>query len=351
MENEVKIFEKLSIRSCTLKNRIVMSPMCQYSSDETGEIMDWHRNHWISRAIGGVGLILSESIAVSPEGRLTNNDLMLTNKNHAAGLKKSIKAVKEYGAKFGVQLSHCGRKSWSRTNGREDRYDLFSASPIRFDEAWKAPREMSSIEIREIIQKFKYAAKLAVDSGVDVIEIHAGHGYLLNQFLSPLSNKRVDQYGGGLEGRAKILVELCDEMRGAIGKEIPLFVRISCTDWAGEDGFKLNDAVALAKLLKKTGVDLIDCSSGGTLPKTNPKIFQGYQVDFSHKIKSEVEIMTSAVGMLSEPSFCEDALRGGRCDLIMLGRELLSNPYWPLKAAKYFEKNSLIPSQYIRGFL
>lgn len=346
---ESYLFHPLKINNCTLKNRIVMSPMCQYSAMVDGKPNQWHDIHWTTRAIGGVGLIFSEATSVSPDGKLTPNDLGLYNEEQSEAFEKSINLVHSYGAKFGIQLNHCGRKSWGRTKGKS-MFKLVSASQIPFDKDWEVPFSLSQEEIEIIITQFEKSAELAIKSGADVIEIHAAHGYLLHQFLSPISNTRSDIYGGTLYNRARFLIDIVTRVRKKIGQNIPLFVRISCTDWAEPNGFTLNDAIALSQFLKQVGVDLIDCSTGGSLPITNPPLEEGYQISFSEKIKKEAKILTGGVGLLQQIDFCENILKTEKCDLIFLGRELLRNPYWALNAAKKFAAQDLLPQQYLRGF-
>jgi len=343
------LFQPLNIRACSVKNRIVMSPMCQYSAQEDGKPNQWHSIHWSTRAIGGVGLVMSEATAVSPDGKLTPNDLGLYNEDQAQAFRSPIELVHSYGAKFGVQLGHCGRKSWGRTKGKSE-FKLVSASPIAFDQGWEMPLALSVDEIENITVQFEKSAKLAKDCGADIIEIHAAHGYLLHQFLSPISNVRTDLYGGSLENRARFLIGVVKRIRQKIGQEMPLFVRISCTDWAEPVGFTEEDAVPLSKWLYEAGADLIDCSTGGTLPITNPSLHEGYQLRFSEKIRKEAGVATASVGLLTQVEFCNAAIVEKKCDLVFLGRELLRNPYWVLAAAKKYGITDLFPQQYVRGF-
>jgi 2,4-dienoyl-CoA reductase-like NADH-dependent reductase (Old Yellow Enzyme family) len=346
-----KLFQPLQIRDILLKNRVALSPMCQYSAGNDGAITDWHHHHWVTRAIGGAGLIMSEAMAVAPNGRLTESDLMLCHDGHVEKLQHSIRTVKRFGASFGIQLSHCGRKAWSKTKGKNGAYKLVSSCEMPFDSGWEKPSSLSPLEIGYLIDCFINSGKLAISAGADLIEIHAGHGYLFHQFLSPLSNNRVDEYGGSIANRARFLVDLTSRMRREIGEGVPIFVRLSCTDWADDGvGFNLEEAAIVSKMLKNCGIDLVDCSAGGTLPVTNPQLYEGYQIKFSEYIKSQAGVLTSGVGLLKSPAYCEEALKDNRCDLIMLGRELLRNPYWPIQAANYFQEKEIIPTQYLRGF-
>jgi len=343
------LFQPFDIRACSIKNRVVMSPMCQYSALDDGKPNQWHHLHWSTRAIGGVGLVFGEATAISPEGRLTPNDLGLYNEEQAEAFRIGISLVHSFGAKFGVQINHCGRKSWGRTKGKSE-FRLVSASSIAFDEGWGIPDSLSVDEIEILAQQFVKSAVLAINSGADVIEIHAAHGYLFHQFLSPISNIRKDFYGGSLENRSRFLIDVVSRVRQKIGQNTPLFVRISCTDWAETGGFTAEDSVFVSKWLSEVGVDLIDCSTGGTLPVTSPPLKEGYQLSFSEKIKKEAHIATAGVGLLTQADFCNDALIEKKCDLVFLGRELLRNPYWTLDAAKKYSISDVLPKQYIRGY-
>jgi 2,4-dienoyl-CoA reductase-like NADH-dependent reductase (Old Yellow Enzyme family) len=323
--------------------------MCQYSASNDGVSTYWHHVHWTTRAIGGVGLIICEATAIRGDGRLTPNDLGLWNEEQSKALKKGIEMVHASGAKFAVQIGHCGRKSWSRTKGRSD-FGLVSSSSIAFDEHWEKPEALNLQEIEELTKCFVNSATLAMKAGADILEIHAAHGYLLHQFLSPLSNIRTDEYGGSLENRARLLVEVASQIRSSIGKDVPLFVRISCTDFAEPNGFVLADAVKLSCMLRDVGVDVIDCSAGGTLPITNPVLREGYQLPFAEKIRKESNIKVAGVGLLADAHFCNTALEKEDCDFVVLGRELLRNPYWALHAAKQLKFSEIVPVQYVKAF-
>jgi NADPH2 dehydrogenase len=344
------LFSPISIRGKIFKNRIFMSPMSLYSAKNDGIPTNWHLAHWLTRIVGGVGLVMSESTSISPEGRLTENDLCLYNKSQQEAFKKYIDAIHDMGGMFGIQLGHCGRKSYGRTQGKGSK-ELVSCSPIKFDSDWETPVELSVNKILGIIKNFSDSAERAIKAGSDVIEIHAAHGYLIHQFLSPLSNKRKDKYGGSLENRALFLCQIVSEVRSRIGEEIPLFVRLSCTDWADDiGGFNIDDAEKVASMIAEIGADVVDCSSGGTLPITNPPLRQGYQLGFSSSIRKNSNILTAGVGLLSDIDFCESALIDKKCDFIFLGRELLRNPYWALNAAKYMGIKDIIPAQYIKSY-
>ena len=345
----MQIFQPIKINSLKLKNRIGMSSMCQYSSDNNGYVKDWHRDHWKTRAIGGVGLIMSEATAIRPDGKLTENDLCLFNKRQSNKFKSAINQIHDLDAKFGIQLVHCGRKSWGKEKGK-GKFKLISSSAIAFDNGWVTPNALTEYEINKITDDFAASALLAKDSGADLIEIHAAHGYLIHQFLSPLSNNREDEYGGSIENRSRILKEIIQKCRKVNGKKFPIFIRISCTDWANSKGYNLSQALVTSKIAHQAGADLIDCSSGGTLPITNPPLREGYQIGFASKIRNTIGIPTAGVGLLRNPEKIEKYISEGKIDIALLGRELLRNPYWLFSAAAYFNDKSNIPKQYIRAY-
>lgn len=335
-----KLFEPIKIKNVQLKNRIVMSPMCMYSSEQKdGMVTPFHMTHYESRAIGQTGLIMIEATAVVPEGRITDQDLGIWSDEHIEGLKQLTSRIHDHGAKAAIQLAHAGRKANLES-------DIFAPSPISFNERMKTPLEMSQKEIHETIAAFKKGAIRAKESRFDMIEIHGAHGYLINQFLSPLSNKRTDQYGGNRENRYRLLAEIIDAV-----KEVwdgPLFVRISANEY-DENGNTFNDMIYFAKEMKKQGVDLIDCSSGAIVPaKINA--FPGYQVPYAENIKKEADILTGAVGLITTGVQAEEILQNNRADLIFIGRSLLKNPYWAKQAADELNYPLDAPKQYVRGW-
>lgn len=338
MEN--KLYSTYTIKDVTFKNRIVMAPMCMYSSHEQdGHIQDWHRTHYISRAVGQVGLIILEATAVTPQGRISSFDLGIWSDEHIEGLKELSDGMKAYGAKTGIQIAHAGRKA-------ELEGDILAPSAIPYNEKMKMPKEMTLEEIRETVLSFQSAARRAKEAGFDVIEIHAAHGYLINEFLSPLSNHRTDEYGGSLENRYRFLQEVIDAV-----KEVwsgVLFVRVSATDWT-IGGLQVNDYVTMAKWMKEQGVDLIDVSSGAVVPAKIPT-FPGYQVPFADQIKQDAQIPTGAVGLITNALHAEEILQNERADLVLLARELLRDPYWPRTAAKELGVDLESPVQYGRGW-
>lgn len=347
----------LLIKQILLKNKIVMSPMCQYSAIN-GYANEWHFVHYGTRAIGGVGTIIQEATAVLPEGRITYGDLGLWEDEQISSLKRITSFISNTGAVPGVQLAHAGRKASCELpwNGGQqlqtgvNSWNTYSASPLPFEENDNVPIALSPDEIKNIVKAFKDAAIRAIEAGYKIIEIHAAHGYLVHQFLSPLSNKRTDDYGGSFENRIRFLVEIIDALSELIDENHSLWVRISATDWA-EDGWNIEDSIKLSHILKNKGVDLIDTSSGGILPGIKIPAAPGYQTPFAEQIKKETEILTGAVGQITEIGQMEDLLDSEKCDLIFLGRKMLSEPYFLIEAAKKTDKLNIAPVQYERAYL
>ncbi|MEJ9211333.1 NADPH dehydrogenase NamA [Bacillus smithii] len=336
----VKLFEPYTVKNVTFKNRIVMSPMCMYSAEnQQGFLEDWHYVHYTTRAVGQVGLIIVESTAVLPEGRISPKDLGIWSDDHIEGFAKLVSMVQKHGAKIGIQLGHAGRKA-------DLEGDIYAPSAIAFNETSKTPKEMTKEDIQKTIRAFQEGARRAKEAGFDVIEIHAAHGYLINQFLSPLSNKRTDEYGGSAENRLRFLIETIKAV-----KEVwdgPLFVRVSANDYH-EKGLTPEDYVEIAKQLKEQGVDLIDVSSGAVVP-AKIHAYPGYQVPFAEKIKHGAGIPVGAVGLITSGIQAEEILQNDRADLVFLARELLREPYWPRKAAKELNAAIEAPVQYSRGW-
>lgn len=351
----IKLFEPLTIKGVTLRNRVVMSPMVQYSARD-GFATDWHLVHYGSRAAGGTGLIIQEATAVSPEGRITPGDLGIYLDAHIEKYREITSFIHGQGAVAGIQLAHGGRKAacsapWD--GGKQlDRsgsgWQTVAPSAIAFQPGEFDPVALDEQGIQTIISAFRNAAARAVEAGFKVIEIHAAHGYLIHEFLSPLSNHRQDSYGGSFENRTRFLLHIVREVQEALQNKAPLFVRISATDWA-EGGWDIEEAVKLARLLSNLGVDLIDCSSGGLVPYAVIPLKPGYQVPFSERIRKESGIMTGAVGLITEASQAEEILQKEQADLIFLARELLRNPYFPLKAAYDLRAQISWPNQYLRA--
>lgn len=333
-----KLFTPYTIKNVTLKNRIVMSPMCMYSSpNKDGKIADWHRIHYATRAVGGVGLIVVEATAVLPEGRISYRDLGIWNDEHVTGLKEITDLIHQNGAKAAIQLAHAGRKA-------ELDEPIYAPSAIPFP-GMQTPVEADGDYIQKVVGAFKDAARRAKEAGFDIIELHGAHGYLINQFLSPLANKRTDQFGGSADNRYRLLGDIIEAVKTVW--DGPIFVRVSANEY-DENGNTLDQYIEYARIMKTQGVDLIDCSSGAVVPaKIN--VFPGYQVDLSDQIRSQAGIATGAVGLITNTAQAEEILGNERADLIFLGRELLRNPYWALNAAKELGAEIDRPQQYGRA--
>ncbi|MEO7561894.1 MAG: NADH:flavin oxidoreductase/NADH oxidase [Ferruginibacter sp.] len=350
-----KLFDSLKIRNIILKNRIVVSPMCEYSSVD-GFANDWHLVHLGTRAIGGAGLVMTEAAAVTAVGRITPDDLGIWKDDHIPFLKRITVFIEDNGAVPGIQLAHAGRKAshnspWKGSKvltKQEGGWDTLAPSTLPYLDSEPLPIAMTKDDITKLIHDFSDACQRAITAGFKVIEIHAAHGYLINEFLSPLSNNRLDEYGGTFENRISILVEITKAIRKIIGEGLPLFVRISATDWVS-GGWDENDSVELSKILKAEGADLIDCSSGGNSPLQKIPVGPLYQVPFSSKIKQFSGIATGAVGMITTALQAEDILMQGKADLIIMARELLRNPYFPLHAALELGAEITWPVQYERA--
>jgi 2,4-dienoyl-CoA reductase-like NADH-dependent reductase (Old Yellow Enzyme family) len=351
------LFTPIQLRELTLPNRIFVSPMCQYSSED-GFATDWHLVHLGSRAVGGAGLVMMEATAITPEGRISPQDNGLWKDEHIAKLKQITAFAHSQGARIGVQLAHAGRKaSMSRPwDGPEHTVsvadggwpdDVWAPSAVRFGEKYPVPKALDKPGIARVIEAFKAAALRAEAAGFDVIEIHAAHGYLLHEFYSPLSNQRTDEYGGCFENRIRLVLDVVDAVRRAWPKSKPLFVRISATDWT-DGGWNVEQSVALAKLLKALGVDLLDCSSGGNVLAAIP-VGPGYQTEFSAQIRRETGIATGAVGMITGAEQADHIVRTGQADAVSLAREMLRDPYWPLHAAEKLGQKVAWPPQYLRA--
>ena len=335
-----KLFTPYTVKGVTLKNRIVMSPMCMYSShNEDGKVQVWHHTHYISRAVGQVGLIILEATAVTKQGRISPQDLGIWSDDHVEGLKGLVELIKDHGSKAGIQIAHAGRKAV--LDG-----EILAPSALAFNEKMKIPKEMTKTDIKDTVQAFKNGVERAKRAGFDVIELHGAHGYLINEFLSPLSNKRTDEYGGSAENRYRFLREIIEAVRTVW--EGPLFVRVSAYDYH-EEGLTASDYVTVAKWMKEQGVDFIDVSSGAVIPAPI-NAYPGYQVKFSEEIKHGADIDTSALGLITSAVHAEEILQNDRANLIFMGRELLRDPYWPRTAAKELGVHIEAPKQYERGW-
>jgi 2,4-dienoyl-CoA reductase-like NADH-dependent reductase (Old Yellow Enzyme family) len=346
----------MTLRGITLRNRLALAPMCQYAADD-GIASDWHLVHYGARALGGVGLIVAEATAVTPDGRITPRDLGLWDDAQIVALARVAEFIKEQGVVAGIQLAHAGRKAsaappwdggvpigpeaggWTPVRG---------ASPIPFDDVFPPPDPLSTAEIEAVVEAFGMAARRALDAGFEVVEIHGAHGYLLHSFLSPLSNRRTDEYGGSFENRTRFLREVVLAVRKVLPENLPLLLRISCTDWV-EGGWGIEDSVALARMVGPLGVDLIDCSAGGIDPTASPPLGPGFQTPFAQELRTRTNILTGAVGLITDPAQADHIVRTGQADLVLLGRLLLRDPGWPLRAARELGQDVDWPVRYVRG--
>jgi 2,4-dienoyl-CoA reductase-like NADH-dependent reductase (Old Yellow Enzyme family) len=350
------LFDPLEIRELTFSNRVFVSPMCQYSSED-GFANDWHLVHLGSRAVGGAGLVLTEATAVLPEGRISPQDLGIWKDDHIEMLARIVAFIHDQGSIAGMQLAHAGRKaSTSRPWEGHDVVpeseggwtNVVGPSALPFSETYPMPEALTADGIQEVVAGFAEAARRACQAGFRVVEIHAAHGYLIHEFLSPLSNKREDEYGGSFENRTRLCREVVAAVRSAWPKELPLFVRISATDWVG-GGWSLEESIELAKTLKPMGVDFIDCSSGGNVPHAEIPVGPGYQVPFAEQIRRDAGILTGAVGMITSALQAEQIIRTGQADAVIMAREFLRDAYWPLRAARELQKPTAWPVQYLRA--
>lgn len=350
------LFSPLSLRSITVPNRIAVSPMCQYSSVD-GYATDWHLVHYGSRAAGGAGLVLSEATAVTPQGRISPRDLGIWSDDHINSLSRITHFIAQRGSVAGIQLAHSGRKAstappWENRSATlsevEGGWPIVAPSAVPFDEGCVVPAELTTDEIAGIVNAFVDAARRSLQAGFRIVEIHAAHGYLLHQFLSPISNQRTDRYGGSFDNRTRLLKDLVSAVRQVWPDNLPLFTRISVTDWV-EGGWDVEQSIELVRQLLQLGVDLVDCSSGGNVPNARIPIGPGYQTGFAERIKRETGGRTGAVGMITAPAQADQIIRSGQADLVLLARELLRDPYWPLRAAKELGQTIQWPAQYVRA--
>jgi 2,4-dienoyl-CoA reductase-like NADH-dependent reductase (Old Yellow Enzyme family) len=349
---DIDLLSPLTIRGITLRNRIVMSPMCQYSADD-GLANDWHLVHLGSRAVGGVGLVVVEATAVTAEGRITPKDMGIWGEQHVEPLARIARFVHSQGAIAGIQLAHAGRKAsceppWlggARLKPGAGGWTTVAPSPIPFKEGDSPPVELDEAGINGVVSAFEKAVHRALAAGFKLIEVHDAHGYLLHEFLSPLSNRRTDQYGGSLENRMRLPLRVCERVRTVVPNDLPVFVRISATDWV-EGGWDIEQSVVFAKRLRDLGIDLIDCSSGALTPTARIPVGKGFQVPFARQIRQEARIMTGAVGLITEAAHANEIITSGDADLVFIARELLREPYWALKAQSELGAESNWPLQY-----
>jgi len=351
------LFEPLTIRGITLRNRIGVSPMCMYSYSD-GLSNDWQVIHLGARAAGGAGLVIAEATAVEADGRITPYDAGLWSDEQIEPLARVTRAVKENGAVAGIQIAHAGRKAASKrpwNAGKAGQPDVPSGwqvvgpSPIAFSEDYGLPHELSVSEIHDVQGAFRSAAQRALAAGFEWLELHAAHGYLLHSFYSPLSNRRTDEYGGSFENRIRFLLETIRAIRPVWPERLPLTTRISGTDWL-EGGWSVAESVELARRLKAEGVDLIDCSSGGNASQASVPVGAGYQVPISESVRHGADILTAAVGLITTPAQADEIIRNSRADVVLLGREMLRDPYWALHAAQVLKQPIPVPVQYQRAF-
>lgn len=340
------LFQSLQLRDITIRNRIGVSPMCQYSANPSGLVTNWHLAHLMTRAIGGAGLVIMEATAVEPRGRITAADTGIWSDEHIPPLQRLTAAIRQYGATPAIQIAHAGRKASARPpwHGRgvvdfaDGGWETVGASPIAFGGVYdRPPRELTLQDLDDLVAAFAAAARRAHDAGFDLVEIHSAHGYLLHSFLSPISNQRSDEYGGSRENRMRLLLRVADACREALPATKPLAVRLSCTDWVS-GGWTLDDSVAAARALAERGVDLVDCSSGGSALHASMPSEPGFQVPFAERIKREVDIATAAVGGITDPTFADAIIRREQADLVLLGRQFLREPYWGIHAARALQQ-------------
>jgi 2,4-dienoyl-CoA reductase-like NADH-dependent reductase (Old Yellow Enzyme family) len=354
------LFSPFELRNLTFANRIGVSPMCQYSCED-GFATDWHLVHLGARAQGGAALVTLEASAVTPEGRISPADLGLWKDAHIPALKGIARFIHSQGARVGIQLAHAGRKAsmaapFTLPAGTAERlvtaaeggWQPVAPSAVAFSPAYAVPQSLDRLGILAIVEAFRQAARRALTAGFDFVEIHAAHGYLLNEFLSPLANQRTDAYGGSFENRTRLVLEVVDTVRAEWPAHLPLLIRISSTDWA-DGGWNIDESVQLAHVLRKHGVDLIDCSSGGVVPYAKIPVGLGYQVQFAARIRREANIPTAAVGMITDPVQADAIIANGEADLVFLARETLRDPYWPLHAAIALGEQASWPAQYLRA--
>jgi len=353
------LFEPIKVGGVQLKNRLVLSPMCMYSAqNRDGQLTEWHHTHYTSRVIGGIGLIIQEATAVLPEGRISPDDLGVWSEEHKAGMAHLANSVHILGGKIGIQLAHAGRKASSTSIWKGSQYikpeeggwDVVAPSAKPFNESSNMPHALSHEDIDKVIQAFIEGAQRAVECGYDVVEIHAAHGYLIHEFLSPISNHREDEYGGSFDNRIRFLLKIVEGVKKVLGPENALFVRLSCVDYL-EGGWSIEDSVKLSHCLKEVGVDLIDCSSGAIAPGEKIKAGPSYQVPFSEQIKKEAHIMTGAVGLIEEAVQAESILQSNQADLILIGRAGLRDPYIANTFYRALhDTGHILPPQYLRAF-
>lgn len=356
MPHATQLFDPLRIRDITFANRVFVSPMCEYSSVD-GFANDWHYVHLGSRAVGGAGLVITEATAVLPEGRISPQDLGIWSDAHIEPLARISQFIHAQGSVAGMQLAHAGRKASTRrpwdgsgliSEAEGGWSKVVAPSALKFADNYPLPQALTHDGIREVVDAFAAAARRAWQAGIRVIELHAAHGYLIHEFLSPLSNQRDDEYGGSFDNRTRLLREVTAAVRAVWPARAPLFVRISATDWV-DGGWDLEQSIELARILKTLGVDLIDASSGGNVSHAKIPLGPGYQTPFAERIRRDANILTGAVGMITSPEQAQHIVTTGQADAVIMARELLRDPYWPLRAARELNQTITWPAQYLRA--
>lgn len=349
------LFEPIKLRDITLVNRIGIPPMCQYSAHD-GIAADWHFVHYGSRAVGGAALLIVEATAVTPEGRISPGDLGIWDDRQIEPLAHIVRFSQAQGCVLALQLAHAGRKAsvglgWqvqSTLSEAQDGWTTVAPSPLSFGEGYAAPRELDAAGIRHVIAQFAASVRRALEAGFQILEIHAAHGYLLHQFLSPLSNRRNDAYGGSFENRTRLVREVVAAVRAVWPERLPLLIRLSATDWM-DGGWNMEETIELCRVLKDMGIDLVDVSSAGLMPQAKIPAGPGFQTGFSARVRREAGIVTAAVGLITSAAQADHIIRTGQADMVLLGREILRNPYWPLNAAHELGHAALWPQQYLRA--
>jgi 2,4-dienoyl-CoA reductase-like NADH-dependent reductase (Old Yellow Enzyme family) len=351
----IKLFSPLKLRGVEIPNRIIVSPMCQYSADN-GMPNDWHFVHLGSRAVGGAGMIIVEATSVTPEGRISPHDLGLWNDSQATAFQHLTRFIDEQGSIPAIQLAHAGRKAatcapWTNNGGslpESEAWQIVAPSAIPFTSMHQTPKSLGRAEIEAIVFAFRDAARRSVSAGFRILELHMAHGYLIHQFLSPLTNTRTDEFGGSLENRIRFPLQIVSAIRSVVPESMPVMARISATDWVA-GGWEIEQSVQLVRALGEAGVDAIDCSSGGNIASATIPVGPGYQVPFASRIRGETGLPTAAVGFITSPEQAEQIIRTGQADMVVLAREFLRDPYWPLHAARQLKQDIPWPKQYLRA--